>query len=180
MRRLVSTCHGAMVGLALSPLPAPVIYADPPYPASQVIEGIEWAPAGSIIRQANGSDNWPITWADDDDLYTAYGDGWGFQPRVERKLSLGLAKIVGNPPDFQGVNLRSRSAEQLGQGSQGKKASGLLMVRGVLYLWARNAGNAQLAWSTDHGRRWTWGDWKFATSFGAPTFLNFAIITSAC
>src|SRR5215813_9045711 len=47
------------------------------------------------------------------------------------------------------------------------------MVKGVLYLWARNAGNAQLAWSGDHGQTWTWSDWKFTTSFGCPTFLNF-------
>ena len=47
------------------------------------------------------------------------------------------------------------------------------MVDGMLYLWARNAGNAQLAWSADHGATWTWADWKFTTSFGCPTFLNF-------
>jgi hypothetical protein len=37
----------------------------------------------------------------------------------------------------------------------------------------RNTGNAQMAWSDDHGKTWTWGDWRFKTSFGAPTFLNF-------
>lgn len=47
------------------------------------------------------------------------------------------------------------------------------MVNGVLYLWARNAGLSQLAWSTDHGRTWTWADWKFTIGFGCPTFLNF-------
>jgi hypothetical protein len=49
----------------------------------------------------------------------------------------------------------------------------MLMVEGILYLWARNAGNSQLAWSSDHGRTWNWCDWKFTTSFGCPTFLNF-------
>jgi hypothetical protein len=53
------------------------------------------------------------------------------------------------------------------------KASGLLMVKGVLYLWARNAGNARLAWSKDHGQTWSWADWRFTKSFGCPTFLNF-------
>src|SRR5262249_17263961 len=67
----------------------------------------------------------------------------------------------------------SPTGEQLGDGARGKKASGMLMVEGVLYLWVRNAGNAQLAWSADHGRTWTWGDWKLTTSFGCPTFLNF-------
>ena len=47
------------------------------------------------------------------------------------------------------------------------------MVDGTLYLWARNAGNAQLAWSSDHGQTWTWADWKLSTSFGCPAFLNF-------
>jgi hypothetical protein len=61
----------------------------------------------------------------------------------------------------------------MGDGRRGKKAGGLLMVKGVLYLWARNAGNAQLAWSADHGQTWTWSDWKFTTSFGCSTFLNF-------
>jgi len=32
----------------------------------------------------------------------------------------------------------------------------------------------ELAWSSDHGRKWTWADWKFTNSFGCPTFLNFA------
>jgi hypothetical protein len=42
----------------------------------------------------------------------------------------------------------------------------------MLYLWARNAGNAQLAWSKDHGETWEWAGWKWTTSFGCPTFLN--------
>jgi hypothetical protein len=46
-------------------------------------------------------------------------------------------------------------------------------VDGVLYMLARNAGNARLAWSTDHAKTWTWADWKFTTGFGCPTFLNF-------
>lgn len=144
-----------------------------PYPASHVINSVEWAPANTIIRQASGSDNWPMTWADDDALYTAYGDGNGFAPFVPEKLSLGFAKVTGTPGQLRGMNLRSSSGEQRGDGRTGKKASGLLMVDGVLYLWARNAGNAQLAWSQDHAQTWTWCDWKFTESFGAPSFLNF-------
>ena len=47
------------------------------------------------------------------------------------------------------------------------------MVDSQLYMFARNTGNSQLAWSSDHGKTWTWADWKFDTSFGCPTFLNF-------
>ena len=63
--------------------------------------------------------------------------------------------------------------ETYGDGIKGRKASGILCVRGMLYLWARNARNSQLAWSSDHGRTWTWADWKFTNSFGCPTFVNF-------
>ena len=46
-----------------------------PYPPSKAITGIAWAPKETIVRKAKGSDNWPLTWADDDHQYTAYGDG---------------------------------------------------------------------------------------------------------
>lgn len=144
-----------------------------PYPPSPVIREIAWAAPDTIVRRAPGGDNWPLTWADDDALYTSYGDGNGFEPFVPEKLSLGLAKVTGGPENFTGENIRSPTGEQLGDGRHGKKASGLLMVDGTLYLWARNAGNSQLAWSTDRAKTWTWSDWKFTESFGAPSFLNF-------
>ena len=144
-----------------------------PHPPSRVITSISWAPASTIVRAARGSDNWPITWGDDDALYTAYGDGWGFDPRTPGKLSLGLARITGPATEFAGVNVRSVSGEQRGDGPSGKKASGMLMVDGVLYMLVRNAGVSQIAWSKDRGRTWTWSKWRFTESFGCPTFLNF-------
>ncbi len=144
-----------------------------PYPPSEVIRGITWAPKESIVRKAKGSDNWPATWGADDALYTAYGDGNGFEPFTREKLSLGLARVTGTPPGVTGVNVRSATGEKKGDGKAGVKASGMLMVGGVLYMLTRNAGNAQLAWSDNDGRDWGWADWKFTTSFGCPTFLNF-------
>ena len=145
----------------------------PPYPQSSDISACDFASEEEVIRFAEGSDNWPTTWADDDHLYSAYGDGWGFHPFTEIKLSLGLAKIQGLPPKIVGSNLRSASGERVGQGKFGVKASGLLSVDGTLYMLARNAGNAQLAWSHDHGVTWEWADWRFNESFGCPTFLNY-------
>jgi hypothetical protein len=113
-----------------------------------------------------------LTWVDDDLIYTAYGDGAGLDPKVPEKLSLGFARIEGGPDDPKGANIRSTTGEQKGNGPRGRKASGLLMVDGVLYMWVRNAGNSQLAWSEDHGKTWSWSDWKFTTGFGFPTFLN--------
>src|SRR5262249_30880948 len=75
-----------------------------PYPPSPVITGITWAPPSAIARGAEDSDIWATTWADDGHLYTAYGDGTGFAPKVPEKLSLGLARIEGGPDHFTGVN----------------------------------------------------------------------------
>jgi len=147
-----------------------------PYPRSAFITRIAFSAKSSIIRKGKGSDNWPCTWGDDDAMYTAYGDGWGFVPKVKGKLSLGLAKVTGTPGDFKGVNIRSRTGEAVGDGARGRKACGILMVDGVLYMWVRNATKqgtqSQLAVSKDRGRTWTWADWKFA-AFGYPTFVNF-------
>ena len=143
-----------------------------PYPPSRMIESIEWAPVETIRRDGSDCDNFPSTWGDDDELYTAHGDCRGFEPLRPQKLGLGFARIAGEPLSAKGINIET-DADNTGEGAQGKKASGLLMLNGVLYMWARNAGNSQLAWSTDHAKTWTWSEWKFTTSFGHPAFLNF-------
>jgi CubicO group peptidase (beta-lactamase class C family) len=154
----------------------------PPYPASRTITGITWDPSSQVLRLArgekrkDGSDNWPMTWADDGNLYTAYGDGYGFEPQIEKKLSMGLGVIMGGPEDFVAMNIRSRTGEFEGPGPKGEKSSGLLMVEGVLYMWVRNADRegkcSRLGWSTDHSKNWSWCDWVFK-EFGHPTFINF-------
>jgi len=145
-----------------------------PYPPSTNIVSLSWD--STIDRTAVGSDTWPLTWGDDDNLYTTFGDGWGFDPKVPSKLSLGPAKVIGSPTSFSGVNIRSQSGEQTGGGKSGKKASGMLMVDSTLYMWVRNADNngkhCQLAWSSDYAVTWTWSTWKFE-DLGYCVFLNF-------
>lgn len=147
----------------------------PPYPPSPVIRAIEWAPADTIQRAAEDGDNWPLTWGADDALYTTWGDGTGFVPKVPEKLSCGFARITGGPDDFTGTNLFSLN-EQPGQGRNGLKGWGILAVGKVLYLWFGHAdkkgGAAQLAWSTNQARTWTFADWSFP-EFGLVGFVNF-------
>jgi hypothetical protein len=151
-----------------------------PYPPSTTIAAIEWAPESQIIRLAPGSDNWPLTWADDDRLYTAYGDGAGFSGRGDRRdsgrLSLGIAVVDGPASEPSGINISAPTAEQTGSGSKGKKASGMLFVGSTLYMWARNANaqgeGCQLAWSADYGKTWEWAAWTFE-QLGYCAFANF-------
>ena len=150
-------------------------------PASDFIREVRWAPASGVLRLAtgekacDGSDNWPITWADDGALYTAYGDGYGFRPRLPVKLGMGFGKIEGTPEDIRAYNMRS-DAENMLHGPGGEKASGLLMVGGKLYLWARNSDHqgcgSRLAESTDYGAHFDWCDWRFER-FGHMTFINY-------
>jgi hypothetical protein len=174
-RSLCCSVTGALLALPAglsAALPASPPKAAP-YPPSPHILGVTWAPTEFIVRRADGSDTWPMTWSDDDRLYTAYGDGNGFEPFVPQKLSMGIAWVEGDPPAVRGVNVRSPTGEFLGNGKAGRKASGMLMVKGVLYMLVRNLDHAQLASSRDHGMTWSWADWRFTTSFGCPTFLNF-------
>ena len=88
---------GDLVDYIFEPAVATIEH-EAPYPPSPVIRKIVFDPASTILREAPDSDNWPMTWADDGDLYTAYGDGDGFEPLLRNKLSLGLAKVMGMPP----------------------------------------------------------------------------------
>ena len=155
-----------------SPRPAASAPSAGAYPPSPAIRNVRFAPVEEIARHGVDSDNWPITWAEDDLQYTAYGDGYGFEPHIEEKLSLGFGVVEGDPPALVCRNLRAPTGERLGGGAAGLKASGLLAVGGALYMLARNAGNACLAWSEDRGRTWEWADWRWTESMGCPTFLN--------
>jgi hypothetical protein len=174
--RPISTCLVLLL-VALADRTSGIRAAEPApaYPPSPVIAGLDWAPAETIVRRARDGDNWPVTWADDDALYTTFGDGTGFPPKTEKKLSCGFARVTGTPDDFTGSNIRSGD-EQLGDGRRGKKGWGLLSVDGTLYLWLghadRQGGGAQLAWSKDRAQTWTFADWRFA-EFGLVGFVNF-------
>jgi CubicO group peptidase (beta-lactamase class C family) len=159
---------GPVYDLVVKPL-MEVVTVQAPYPPSTVIRRVTFEQ--EIRRGAIDSDNWPLTWGDDDAQYTSYGDGFGFEPHVEKKLGMGFARILGGPDNYRGTNLRS-DGERTGGGVKSPKASGILMVDGVLYLWVRNVENAQLLWSRDRGKTWQWG-FKMETGFGSPAFLNF-------
>lgn len=154
---------------------------DFPYPQSTKITGISfnWS---SHVRYAQGSDNWPITWADDDNQYTTWGDGGGFgDDNRKDRVSLGIARIEGPTDGYRGFNVwggvdAESAAEFTG------KSYGIISVDHTLYIWRSGAGSNSTAYdfqrlykSTDHGKTWVAAEWQFTKEDGffVPTFLQF-------
>ncbi len=175
------------IDVHLGPITFPIELpaAGPPYRQSLLIKKLTWDP--EVVRIGSGNngqdgvgDNWPITWGDDGSFYTAFGDGPGFGGRAPKAyLTLGFAGIRGAPQNLQAEDIPSDADTPAGGGKAGIKASGVLMVDGVLYLFVRNyqvSGDyrhSRLAWSTNHARNWTWADWYFSDTFGCPEFVQF-------
>ena len=139
-----------------------------PYPMSDKIIDIKWN-WHTHTQAAKGADNWPITWADDDNQYVSYGDGNGFGGS---RVSLGFAKISGSGFDnFQGQNLWSSNG----------KTYGIVSIDGNLYMtYGPGSGTNSYDWtkvgqSKDHGKNWTISDWSFPKSSKLimPTILNY-------
>lgn len=140
---------------------------NPPYPLSPVIESVTWD-FTSLSRAARGSDLFPLTWADDNNLYTAWGDGWGFSESGSKKSS-GVSAISGPPTSFIGTDLWSSTG----------KAHGIISIDGLLYIfvteeymWMRG----KVGRSMDHAITWKFTDWIFDEPggvFAAPGILQF-------
>lgn len=155
--------------------PAPLL----PYPPSPVIRSLhlDWA---THRREAPGSDNWPLTWADDGHQYSAWGDGGGFGGTNGRgRVTLGIARIEGDPGNYTGRNVWGGN-EPESHATFGGKSYGILSEGGTLFLWVvpqpgPHLAECRLACSTDHGRTWKQADWAFHFEDGLsiPTFLNF-------
>ena len=103
-------------------------------PRSKVIQGLEWV--GERIpypeKDIKG-DTFPMTWADDGEIYTSAGDPlWG-----ESTSGLDIEKFSGGPTDYKITKVHPMN-DYLGWGGDGPKPSGMICVDGVLYLAFQN------------------------------------------
>jgi hypothetical protein len=150
----------------------------PPYPASPVIETITWH-MDTHITAAPGSDIWPVTWAADDNLYLGWGDGGGFGgTNTDGRVSIGFARIEGEPEEFIGVNVSGGVNAVHPASIERGKPSAIISVDGVLYVWLNTQNGTppdfRLAWSYDFGETWQLSDWAFPKTgdFFPGKFLN--------
>ena len=151
----------------------------PPYPPSQLITGVVWD-WSTYVRLANGSDNWPITWADDNHQYTSWGDGSGFASSTTGRWSLGFARVQGDWNNYQGFNVWGGGNTENPAQFEGK-SYGILSVNGILYAWWGPlsdlwfATETRVLISTDHSRTWTQSTWRWTDldNLYGGSFLNF-------
>jgi hypothetical protein len=129
---------------------------------------------------APGSDNFQVTWADDDHQYAAWGDGGGFGgTNTEGRVKLGVARIEGDKNTYQGINVWGGFDPENPAQFEGK-SWGMICIDSILYMWVTTEQHPHieevtLAYSIDYGAHWTKSDVRFYNSekMTIPTFLQF-------
>jgi hypothetical protein len=133
-------------------------------------------------------DTFPMTWADDDEIYASAGDpNWG-----AKWDGLDVEKFSGMPPHYT-ITRVNAMPEYHGSGGGGPKPSGMISVHGLLYLAVQNllgkkpaafgtrsqhGDDATIISSRDHGKTWTPARDTIKQPmfpghvFGGPAFVN--------
>jgi hypothetical protein len=143
----------------------------------------------ATYQVAGDGDLWPSCWADDDNLYTANGDGMAFTGlpiTVPARYDMAVSVLRGAPPHMSGTTIATNVGKvfktQDGK-TYNRKPTGMLCVDGAVYLAYQNlatnfvaAPAASVVVSRDHGRTWSadadtpmFGASRFTTIF----FLDF-------
>ena len=139
---------------------------------------------------AVSGDTYPMTWADDDEIYTSSGDpNWGW---CISETGLDVECFSGSPPHYA-ITRPSVMQDFMGGGGSGPKPSGMVCVDGKLYLAVQNlrgrkpprhgtesqhGSDAHILVSKDHGKTWSPGFADIAAPmfpgnlFGGPSFVN--------
>ena len=108
-------------------------------------------------------DLWPSCWADDDNLYTASGDGSAFS-KSNTSHDMSVSRISGALTQLSGISLANSVGTNWSGPGFNRKPTGMLCINSTLYLAFQNldafssnsAPAASIAKSTDYGNTWTW------------------------
>ena len=155
-----------------SPDAGPAAADRAPFATAQVAE----APSLTLVGDG---DLWPSCWSSDDNLYAAWGDGWGFDTAGKVFTDIGVARISGSPDQgtLAGHN-RALGVSQVWSGAgYNRKPTGMLCQDGDLYLAVQDlaldfndAPAATIARSHDGGATWDWD--HTAPMFPGGTFTT--------
>jgi hypothetical protein len=133
-------------------------------------------------------DTFPMTWADDGEIYASAGDpNWG-----AKWDGLDVERFSGMPPHYT-ITRVNAMPEYRGSGGGGPKPTGMISVHGVLYLAMQNmlgkkpaafgvrsqhGDDGTIISSRDHGKTWTPARTDIKAPmypghiFGGPAFVN--------
>lgn len=159
------------------------------FPKSKVIHGIEWLSRRIGYPEAEiKGDTYPVTWAEDDAIYTSAGDpNWG-----ETFDGLDTERITGMPENWK-IEKTNPMNDYRGWGGNGPKPTGMICVDGILYMAvqnllgaqrppfsvaSQNGTDAQIVYSFNKGGFWTPSLQSIHTpmfpgyKFGGPAFIN--------
>lgn len=151
-----------------------------PYPQSNFITSINFD-SSTHMRKALGSDNWPVTWADDDHQYTSWGDGWGFAEDGYKK-SLGFSRVEGPYNNYTTIDIWGDKPFALNDAQFNGKSYGIISIDGILYAWWGPGSNTtsysqtRLLISSNHGATWDKSNWDLTDiddRLIMPTICNF-------
>jgi hypothetical protein len=142
---------------------------EPPFPTVHDFFSTVTVHDRASIPPIGNGDLWPSCWSDDDALYSAAGDGWGFDvgPVVNDVV---VARIDGGPTGsepMRGTNLSASAQVSNIWGSEleyNRKPTGILCLGGDLYLAVQDlrldtfsdAPAATIVRSSDKGQSWSW------------------------
>jgi len=149
-------------------------------PRSTFFSSFEWTGERTHYPEPGiKGDTYPITWGDDDELYTSSGD-----PSGDDKVDgLAFERFSGMPPDYKIARLNTMP-EYRGFGGWGEKPSGMICVNGTLYLAFQNMLKGQIppqSLRSQHGsdahivysfcKGWMWSPTR--TNISAPMFPGY-------
>jgi hypothetical protein len=164
----VAACGSGSGGQSTAGNPPPTSPPPAAGGSSTLITGVTFDDA-SHRREAQGSDNWPLTWSDDGNQYAVWGDGGGFGgSENDGRASLGVARIEGDGQDYLGFNRYGGQGGECQSRIDGKAHGAPLSVGGVLYAWITPGSGAAgydhftLYRSNNKGCAWTRLDVTFA------------------
>lgn len=171
------TLLAAITVAALSFTGTPAVAALPDAPVSTAFSTVAIEEHETIPTPSDG-DLWPSCWSNDDNLYTANGDGKGFSTDGPF-ADVAVSQVRGSLPNLTGVTLsRGEQISSVWSGpGYNRKPTGMVCVNGTIYLAVQDLAMdfnevpaATIVKSTDHGRTWTWDRSK-------PMFDNHAFTT---
>jgi hypothetical protein len=87
----------------------------------------------STYQLESDGDLWPSCWADDDNLYTANGDGKAFTHAASR-YDMAVSVIRGMPPSLTGSTIATDVGSNWSGTHYNRKPTGMLCIDGAIYL----------------------------------------------